>query len=151
MHFQLVTGSTVQNIYFSTFLKIWITFPFDVLQCRDSFIHHTLGAKCDCSSFSNGNAYYISAAENATIPREVMELRGAWIRQAKFGKNEMFPLLVILKEGEYINGLVQERRNTCASAMELRLSCTNPSIYWLANSISSLLPNYKIIEQIYVN
>ena len=27
----------------------------------------------------------------------------------------------------YINGLVQERRNSSALAMELRLSCTNPS------------------------
>ena len=29
----------------------------------------------------------------------------------------------------YINGLVQERRNSSALALELRLSCTNPSIY----------------------
>ena len=28
----------------------------------------------------------------------------------------------------YIDGLVQERRNSSALAMELRLSCTNPSI-----------------------
>ena len=30
--------------------------------------------------------------------------------------------------GFYIDGLVQERRNSSALAMELRLSCTNPSI-----------------------
>ena len=29
---------------------------------------------------------------------------------------------------DYINGLVQERRNSIANALELRLSCTNPSI-----------------------
>ena len=29
----------------------------------------------------------------------------------------------------YIDGLVQERRNSIAIAMELRLSSTNPSIY----------------------
>ena len=28
----------------------------------------------------------------------------------------------------YINGLVQERHNSIANALELRLSCTNPSI-----------------------
>ena len=28
-----------------------------------------------------------------------------------------------------LNGLVQEKRNSIASALELRLSCTNPSIY----------------------
>ena len=28
----------------------------------------------------------------------------------------------------YIDGFVQERRNSSALAMELRLSCTNPSI-----------------------
>ena len=31
---------------------------------------------------------------------------------------------------EIINGLVQERCNSSALAMELRLSCTNPSISW---------------------
>ena len=34
-----------------------------------------------------------------------------------------------VKELTHIDGLVQERRNDCALAMELRLSCTNPSIY----------------------
>ena len=29
---------------------------------------------------------------------------------------------------ENINGLVQERRNSIAKALELRLSCTNPLI-----------------------
>ena len=29
----------------------------------------------------------------------------------------------------YIDGLVQEKSNSSALAMELRLSCTNPSIY----------------------
>ena len=28
----------------------------------------------------------------------------------------------------YINGLVQERRNSSAKALELRLSCTNPLV-----------------------
>ena len=32
----------------------------------------------------------------------------------------------------YIDGLVQERRNSIANALELRLYCTNPSIYVLA-------------------
>ena len=31
----------------------------------------------------------------------------------------------------HIDGLVQERRNSSALAMELRLSCINPSIFWL--------------------
>ena len=31
--------------------------------------------------------------------------------------------------GEYIDGLVQERRNFIANALELCLSCTNPSIW----------------------
>ena len=28
----------------------------------------------------------------------------------------------------YFDGLVQERRNSIANALELRLSCTNPSV-----------------------
>ena len=31
--------------------------------------------------------------------------------------------------GNKVNGLVQERRSSSALAMELRLSCTNPSKY----------------------
>ena len=30
---------------------------------------------------------------------------------------------------DHIDGLVQERRNSTANALELRLSCTNPSMY----------------------
>ena len=31
-------------------------------------------------------------------------------------------------QGDHLDGLVQERRNSIALAMELRLSCINPSI-----------------------
>ena len=31
----------------------------------------------------------------------------------------------------YVDGLVLERRNSIANALELRLSCTNPSMYWV--------------------
>ena len=30
---------------------------------------------------------------------------------------------------DYINGLVQERRNSIANALELGLSCTNPLVW----------------------
>ena len=43
----------------------------------------------------------------------------------------------------YIDGLVQERRNSSALAMELRLCCTNPSIcYWLTK-VTSMKLNAK--------
>ena len=35
----------------------------------------------------------------------------------------------------HIDGLVQERRNSSALAVELRLSCTKPSIVLMANKI----------------
>ena len=38
----------------------------------------------------------------------------------------------------YINGLVKERRNSSALAMELRLSCTKPSIYTYVSELSQL-------------
>ena len=38
-------------------------------------------------------------------------------------------IYVLLSLQCYINGLVQERRNFIANALELHLSCTNPSIY----------------------
>ena len=40
-------------------------------------------------------------------------------------------IIVVLEQEHirsYIDGLVQERRNSIANALELRLSCTNPSI-----------------------
>ena len=41
---------------------------------------------------------------------------------------------------KHIDDLVQERRNSIANAMELRLSCTNPLICW-----PELLINYNIM------
>ena len=40
-------------------------------------------------------------------------------------------LMIALDENlpQYINGLVQKRRNSIGNAMELRLSSTNPSTY----------------------
>ena len=40
------------------------------------------------------------------------------------------PALPQRREASYANGLVQERRNSIANALELRLFCTNPSIRW---------------------
>ena len=37
--------------------------------------------------------------------------------------------LVLQLNVQYIDGLMQERRNSSALAMELRLSCMNPSIW----------------------
>ena len=37
-------------------------------------------------------------------------------------------MAAIMSQHQYIDGLVQERRNSSALAMELRLTCTNPSI-----------------------
>ena len=42
----------------------------------------------------------------------------------------------------YIDGLVQERRNSSALAMELRMSCTNPSIYAIYIFILNKLSMY---------
>ena len=33
------------------------------------------------------------------------------------------------RSGQYVDGLVQERRNSIANALDLRLSCTNPSMW----------------------
>ena len=40
-----------------------------------------------------------------------------------------FNCLYTLSVHEHIDELVQERRNSIANALELRLSCTNPSTY----------------------
>ena len=37
---------------------------------------------------------------------------------------------LIVAKWRHIDGLVQERRNSIANALELRLSCTNPLIWW---------------------
>ena len=41
----------------------------------------------------------------------------------------IFPKQKLITHKSYFYGLVQERRNSIANALELRLSCTNPSIY----------------------
>ena len=44
----------------------------------------------------------------------------------------MISVLICISAYLYIDGLVQERRNSIANALELHLSCTNPS-YWYHN------------------
>ena len=39
------------------------------------------------------------------------------------------PPVHVTKSIPYFDGLVQERRNSIANALELRLSCTNPSMW----------------------
>ena len=45
-----------------------------------------------------------------------------------FSNHYFFTLEICLNRAVYIDGLVQERRNSIANTLELRLSCTNPSI-----------------------
>ena len=40
----------------------------------------------------------------------------------------------------YVYGLVQERCNPIANALELRLSCTNPSMWWRCSHDELILP-----------
>ena len=47
----------------------------------------------------------------------------------------------------YLDGLVPERRNSIANALELRLSCTNPFIYNMANFSSFF---FKFQNPIYI-
>ena len=44
-----------------------------------------------------------------------------------------------------IDGLVQERRNSIANALELRLSCTNPSIFG-GHLINFCVSSTKVLE-----
>ena len=46
---------------------------------------------------------------------------------------EEIAVLLLLCTVSYIDGLVQERHNSSTLAMKIRLSCTNPSIYFLAS------------------
>ena len=54
--------------------------------------------------------------------------------KAVYVKKKYWKESVVLKRGafdvmtDYINQLMQERRNSIANTLELRLSCTNPSI-----------------------
>ena len=47
----------------------------------------------------------------------------------KYKHKSYINVLTLLSCQHEINGLMQERRNSCALAMELRLSCTNPLIW----------------------
>ena len=39
-------------------------------------------------------------------------------------------IIADMLHGQYVDELVQERHNSSALAMELRLSCTNPPMCW---------------------
>ena len=49
----------------------------------------------------------------------------------------------------HIDGLVQERRNSIALAMGLRIPCTNPSIYCIIFAIDGFVLPRFIVEQRY--
>ena len=60
--------------------------------------------------------------------------------QCYFLQNSHYTHPIAQRWGEDVNGLVQERRNSSALAMELRLSCTNPSNYGMSSvSVMHLL------------
>ena len=48
----------------------------------------------------------------------------------------------------HIGGLVQERRNSIANALELRLSCTNPSIWMQSRKLSVTHWGYRQVSNI---
>ena len=57
----------------------------------------------------------------------------------------LYPFVISLEATAYLfDGLVQERRNSIADALELRLSCTNPSIWTL------IFMNSKVWHQLYI-
>ena len=71
-------------------------------------------------------------------------LNGYWAPSRK--DNCIYHEAIIVAAGNlpmaYIDGLVQERRNSSALAMELRLSCTNTSILSTA-SVERMLINFS--------
>ena len=44
-----------------------------------------------------------------------------------------------------MDGLVQERRNSIANALELHISCTNPSIYNLVITVLAYIPGHLTV------
>ena len=61
-----------------------------------------------------------------------------------FGICEISKGCIVLQESwsPKIYGLVQERRNSIANALELHLSCTNP---WKYSVVQARFPNYSTI------
>ena len=53
----------------------------------------------------------------------------------------MLDMFIVIVALFYIDGLVQERRNSIAKALELRLSCTNPSMWYGAKHIGDMIYN----------
>ena len=53
-------------------------------------------------------------------------------------------MITLFVSHDHLNGLVQERCNSIANALELRLSCTNPSIlFWKFESLFLERYRYK--------
>ena len=53
----------------------------------------------------------------------------------RYGNRDWYSQHIAIQHKPYIDGLVQERHNSSALAMELHLSCTNPSIRCYATKI----------------
>ena len=71
------------------------------------------------------------AAIRGVFVAVVAVIRGRSLLTSRTSRGpRMQPFLFRLKQEEHIDGLVQERRNSSALAMELRLSCINPSIWF---------------------
>ena len=79
---------------------------------------------------------WLNRMQSSSVPRRLAE--GVWKREgmsswaaSRLVGSYMQSRIV----SWHIDGLVQERRNPSALAMELRLSCTNPSIRWVLCSV----------------
>ena len=59
-----------------------------------------------------------------------------WLRRVKNTLNHVKVSQMIQKAGDTLGGLVQERRNSIANALELRFSCTNSSTWRQRHSIT---------------
>ena len=59
----------------------------------------------------------------------------------------IFDIYGIFHYKDEIDGLVQERRNSIADALELRLSCTNPSKrLWWQSDLHNGEYTYKLVQ-----
>ena len=86
------------------------------IQLGDRYFGTSSSPRCVLSQVTSiNNIWFIGLWEWAILTLVVI---GVWTGET------------LCKRGHFIDGLAQERRNSSALAMKLRLSCTNPSLWW---------------------
>ena len=103
--------------------------------------------------FTNGTFYFVPAlpcSYHTTLPSLFPIVNIIWANNTllwtAFQQNNLTIYVLDIFKGSNTDGSMEKRHNSSALAMELRLSCINPSICTYKFYISIVLARYKLMK-----